>query len=205
MYTKCVRNLRDQDSLNYQWWISFHIALLMLWYLYVENIKTFEIMWTQSSISHITMFSATFSVGLLKPVSHGTPPPMDFLPHPPPPPPPDKIPYGKSSPSIDSPPPPPNRTSHMLSNIGGCRGYFRDPWLALNFLREMWLLLFNPRELWFVDYRDPWFHNYFPRYLWKRPHFLRENDEKFWKLSVFLNNIQRKMRKMLNGDGIFSV
>ena len=38
---------------NYQWWISFHIALLMLWYLYVENIKTFEIMWTQSSISHI--------------------------------------------------------------------------------------------------------------------------------------------------------
>ena len=98
-----------------------------------------------------------------------------------------------------------NWTWTIYRFMGGCRGYFRDPWLALNFLREMWLLLFNPRELWFVDYRDPWFHNYFPRYLWKRPHFLRENDEKFWKMSVFLNDLQRKMRKMLNGDGIFSV
>ena len=85
-----------------------------------------------------------------------------------------------------------------LDNMGGCRGYFRDPWLALNFLREMWLLLFNPRELWFVYYRDPWFHNYFPRYLWKRPHFFRENDEKFWKMSVFLNDLQRKIESEEN-------
>ena len=78
----------------------------------------------------------------------------------------------------------------------GDAGYFRDPWLALNFLREMWLLLFNPRDQWFdlyASYRDPWFHKYFPRYPWKRPHFHRENDEKFWKISVLLNDFQRKI------------
>ena len=79
------------------------------------------------------------------------------------------------------------------SFTGGCRGYFRDPWLALNFLREMWLLLFYPREPWFVCYRDPWFHKYFPRDLWKRPHFPRENDEKCRKFSVLLNDLQRRI------------
>ena len=67
---------------------------------------------------------------------------------------------------------------------GGCRAYFRDPRFAQSFLREMWLLLFYHRELWFVSYRDPWFPQYCPRYLWKRPHFRRENDEKFRKILV---------------------
>ena len=37
----------------------------------------------------------------------------------------------------------------------------------------MWLPLFYPREL---CYRDPWFHKYFPRDLWKRPNFQRRNS-----------------------------
>ena len=77
-------------------------------------------------------------------------------------------------------------------SMGGCRGYFRDPWFALNFLREMWLLLFNPREPWFAYYRDPWFQIYFPRYPWKRPHFRRENNENFRKMSVLLTIFNEK-------------
>ena len=87
----------------------------------------------------------------------------------------------------------PRKTHTRVPNKGGCRGYFRDPWFALNFLREMWLLLFYPREPWFVYYRDPWFHKYFPRDLWKRPHFPRENDEKCRKFSVLLNDLQRRI------------
>ena len=70
---------------------------------------------------------------------------------------------------------------HCRSIEEGCRGYFRDPSFFLNFLREMWLLLFYPRELWFVYCRAPWFHKYFLRDLWKRPHFSRANDEEFRK------------------------
>ena len=80
----------------------------------------------------------------------------------------------------------------QIKQWGGCRGYYRDPWFALNFLREMWLLLFNPREPWFAYYRDPWFQKYFPRYPWKRPHFRCENDENFRKMSVLLTIFNEK-------------